>query len=200
MAIEITDEMVCAAIRESDRRNPYINHHFELAYMTSEMRDQIGFLGEFACKEELGIDWRTGIREDYIVPDSGDILDTNGVVDIKTETIPFDVLMNLVRHQIKDNQPYGRRLINQGQVELLYHYDYVVWGAFPRPDGVHKTLRWYSLGYLESEYILSNYQITQDTPFGSRYPEPCINVKHSELKPIWELKRILGRYLPKSCL
>ncbi len=191
MSIIITDEMKEAAVIESDRRNPYIHHHFELDYMTPEMRDQIGFLGEFACKEELGIDWRTGIRPDYIVPDDGDIIVLNGVIDIKTETLEFHTLMRLVRHEIEDDQPYGRRLITEEQVPLLEHYDYVVWGAFPRPDGIHHEMRWYSLGYLESEYILDNYAVTSETPFGSRYPVPCINVRHSELKPVSRLRRII---------
>ena len=192
MAIVITDEMIEAAVREADRRDPHIHHHFELDYMTPDMRDQIGFLGEFACKEELNMDWRAGIRPDYEEPDEGDIIIPNSTVDIKTETIPFNVLMRLVRHNVGDDQPYGRRLITEGQVDLLQHYNYVVWGAFPRPDGIHNELRWYSLGYLETAYILENYRVTDETPFGSHYPEPCINVKHSELKPISGLRRLLN--------
>lgn len=192
MSIIITDEMVQAAIRESDRRNPHINHHFDLRYMTPEMRDQIGFLGEFACKEALGLDWRAGIRDNYDIPDVGDILNRNGIVDIKTETVPFNTLMNLVRGNIGDDEPYGRRLINQEQVPLLEHYDYVIWGAFPRPDENHPYLYWYSLGYLETSYILEHYTITRNTPFGTHYPEPCVNVRHSELKNINNLRRILA--------
>lgn len=194
MAVLITNEMVQAAIHESDRRAPHINHHFELEYMTSEMRDQIGFLGEFACKEELGLDWRVGIRDNYDVPDVGDILNINGIVDIKTETIPFYKLMDLVRGKIGDDEPYGRRLINQDQVPLLEHYDYVVWGALPRPDGKHTNLKWYSLGYLETSYILENYRITKETPFGTHYTEPCLNIRNSELKNIINLKRVLNMH------
>ncbi|MDD6988327.1 hypothetical protein [Ruminococcus sp.] len=191
-SVDITDDMLKAAIRESNRRDPYINHHFELKYMTPDIRDQIGFLGEFACKELLGLDWRAGIRDNYDVPDDGDILNLNGIVDIKTETVPSNILFNLIRGNISDNQQYGRRLINQDQAALLEHYDYVVWGAFQRPGDYLENLRWYPLGYLETSYILEHYEITKDTPFGTKYPEPCINVRHSELKPIEELKRVLN--------
>lgn len=191
MSILITEEMQQAAQEEARKRDPFINHHFELSYMTPAQRDIIGFLGEFACKEALGLDWRAGIREDYVVPDQGDILDLNGVVDIKTETVPFQKLMRLVRKEIGDDDPYGRRLINQDQVSLLQHYDYVVWGAFSRPDGRH-PLKWYDLGYLESAYILAHYTITRDAPFGGTYPEPCLNVRTSELKSLLSLKRKLG--------
>ena len=190
MAIEITDEMRAAARVEAARRDPNINHHFELEYMDGEERDVIGFLGEFACKECLGLDWRAGIRENYDEIDAGDFLQVGAVVDIKTETIPQAILMQLIHGQVGDDQPYGRRLINQEQIPLLQHYDYVAWGAFSRGrDGL-----WFSLGYLESSYILENYQPTINTPFGTHYNEPCINVRQSELKNLNGLRRILENH------
>lgn len=188
MAIQITDEMREAAGREAARRHPNINHHFELEYMSGEQRDIVGFLGEFACKEFLGLDWRRGIRENYDTIDSGDILQANIVVDIKTETIPKDILMKLIRGEVGDDQPYGRRLINQEQIPLLEHYDYVAWGAFSR--GMNNGL-WFSLGYLETAFILQNYRPTLDTPFGTHYNEPCINIRQSQLKSMYGLKRMI---------
>lgn len=187
MAIEITDEMRRAAQREAQRRDAHINHHFELDYMTGEERDIIGFLGEFACKECMGLDWRRGIRDNYNTIDEGDILMPNNTIDIKTETIPYDILMCLVKGQVDDDAPYGRRLINKGQIALLEHYDYVVWGAFSR----RSDKLWFSLGYLESAYILKHYNVTINTPFGSKYNEPCLNVRQSELKNINGLIRII---------
>ena len=132
MSIKITDEMRKTAIRESKKRNTYINHHFELDYMTGEERDKISFLGEFACKECMGLDWKKGIRENYKTADHGDILLPNTTIDIKTETIPYEILMRLVKGKIGDDEPYGRRLITENQIPLLENYDYIVWGAFPR--------------------------------------------------------------------
>lgn len=188
MAIEITEEMRRAAKIESERRDPNIEHHFELEYMTGEERDIIGFLGEFACKECLGLDWKAGIRDNYDTIDQGDILLPDVKIDIKTETIPHNILMQLVKGWVGDDMPYGRRLINQDQVPLLEHYNYVVWGAFSR--GMDKL--WFSLGYLETSYILAHYKVTSDTPFGRKYNVPCLNIRHSELKPISELKRIIN--------
>lgn len=187
MAIQITNDMREAARIETQRRDPNINHHFELEYMNGEERDIVGFLGEFACKVCLGLDWRAGIRENYDEIDAGDILHAGAVVDIKTETIPQDILMRLIRGQVGDDQPYGRRLINQKQIPLLEHYGYVVWGAFSRGrDGL-----WFSLGYLETQFILQNYQPTINTPFGMHYNEPCLNIRQSDLRNINGLKRIL---------
>ncbi len=187
MSVIITEEMRQAAAAEAQRRDPNIRHHFELNYMSGRERDVIGFLGEFACRQYMGLDWRRGIRENYDTIDSGDILlPGNKTIDVKTETMPFDVLMRLVKGQVDDDAPYGRRLINAEQIPLLEHYDYVVWGAFPR----EKNERWYALGYLETKYILEHYQATTETPFGSSYPEPCLNIRTSELKNLRRLTRV----------
>ena len=188
MSIKITDEMRKTALRESKKRNTYINHHFELDYMAGEERDKISFLGEFACKECMGLDWQKGIRENYETADHGDILLPNATIDIKTETIPYEILMRLVKGKIGDDEPYGRRLITENQIPLLQNYDYIVWGAFPRD--LYNV--WFSLGYLETDYILNHYSVTTDTPFGKKYPVPCLNIHHSELKNINGLIRIIN--------
>lgn len=191
MAIQITNEMREAALQEARRRNPYIRHHFELQYMTGTERDIIGFVGEFACKTLFNIPWQSDIRENYIQIDSGDIIFPGLAIDIKTETIPKNTLLRLVRGQVSDDAPYGRRLINQGQIGLLNRYDYVIWGAIPRemPDS------WFSLGYISTSYILENYRTpVVDTPFGGRYPEACLNIKHSELRNVHGLQRIIDAH------
>lgn len=187
MSVLITDDMREAARIESAKRDPHINHHFDLDYMNGNQRDVIGFLGEFACKEYLGLNWRSGIRENYDNIDSGDILQVGAVVDIKTETIPKNKLLRLIKGELSDDVPYGRRLINENQISLLNHYDYVAWGAFFRESNEI----WFPLGYIESKYILENYQPTIHTPFHRRYREPCINVRQSELRDLSELRKIL---------
>lgn len=187
MAVQITDEMRRAAEIESQRRNDFIRHHFGPEYMTGRQRDIVGFLGEFACKEYLGLDWRAGIRESYETIDAGDILIPGITADIKTETMSPGKLTLLLNGRIDDDAPYGRRLINQGQIGLLEHYDYVIWGAFPR--GLYNW--WYPLGYLDTGHILENYSVTERTPFGSRYTDACLNIRHSELRDIEELRQLI---------
>lgn len=187
MPVFITDEMRRAAETESQRRNDFIRHHFGLEYMSGRQRDIVGFLGEFACKEYLGLDWRAGIRKSYETIDKGDILIPGITADIKTETMSPGNLTLLLSGQIGDDAPYGRRLINQGQVGLLEHYDYVIWGAFPR--GLYNW--WYPLGYLDTRHILENYTVTERTPFGRTYPEACLNVRHSELRDLEELRQLI---------
>lgn len=187
MAIIITEEMKQQALEEAKKRNPYINHHFNVNHLTDEDRDIIGFLGEFAGCTYLGVDWRKNIRKDYLTIDSGDIKYKNLVIDIKTETIPndppyktFDKVFN---RKINDDVPYGRRLIVEGQADLLKKYDIVVFGAFIRGN----YSKWYALGYLETDYILNNYEVTKETPFGSKYPEAALAIRTSELKPMNDL-------------
>ena len=191
MSIQITEEMKEAAKREAMRRDPNIKHHFELEYMTGAERDIIGFVGEFACKTLFGIPWEEDIRDNYLQIDSGDIILPELTIDIKTETIPFSKLMDLVKGKISDDAAYGRRLINAGQMRLLEHYDYIVWGAIPRehPD------QWYALGYLDTEYIRAHYpEPVTVTPFGSHYPSSCLNIRHSELKHVSGLKNLIAAH------
>ena len=53
--IPFTQEMIDASVMQASKRNPHIKHHFESATMDGEIRDQVGFLGEFACCEALGL-------------------------------------------------------------------------------------------------------------------------------------------------
>lgn len=189
MSVVITQEMFDAAVEEANRREAQgcIRHHFSLEHLSDNDRNVIGFLGEFACKEDLGLNWRQGIREDYLTIDSGDIVISEQVIDIKTETIPKTPFWKIIKKEISDDEPYGRRLIVEGQINLLHKYDYVVWGAFLRGD----YTKWYGLGYLESRYILDNYSVQKKTPFGGEYPEACLAVRTSELKPLIRLGWLL---------
>lgn len=169
--VPVTEKMFQRAIIERERRDPYINHHFEVEHFTSEERDIIGFLGEFACCELFDIDWEGNIRENYYSIDNGDIVLKKHVIDVKTETLPAELLMRLKCDTLDDDKPYGRRLINDEQVKLLPKYEAVVFGAFKREDcnGDRFPPLWYALGYASVKKDLSKYSVTKKTPFGRDY-------------------------------
>lgn len=187
--IEITEDMYNRAVIESKKRNPYINHHFELGYFSGEKRDLIGFLGEFACCKMFGIDWRENIRDNYYSIDNGDIVLNGNIIDVKTETLPFAFLQKLLTGTINDDKPYGRRLINNEQIPLLRKYSAVIFGAFSREDCQNNKFPhiWYALGYAYVNEDLCRYSATKRTPFGTEYPTPVIPYKTSELRDVCEL-------------
>lgn len=143
--IEITQEMFDAATQEVARRGGYLNPHFNLDYLDEQTRQIIGFLGEFACQEHLGIDWRDNIRDDYLVADDYDFIFNNQRVDVKTETIPTEHTLNqVINRTISDDAAYGRRLIHQNQFRNnVPNYDYILFGCFLRPNN---GLLWANIG------------------------------------------------------
>lgn len=181
--VEITDEMVRRAEIEAAKREPHISHHFDVEHMSDDQRNEIGFLGEFACCELFGINWEGNIRDNYLTIDNGDIRLGEYLIDVKTETIPQPYFDKVFNRRIDDDKPYGRRLITKKQVPLLEKYDLVVFGAFVR--GCYK--KWYALGYVYVEDVLQRYQVTDMAPFGTKYPEPAIAVRNSELHQMDEL-------------
>lgn len=193
--IEITEEMFLSAKKEVLRREPNLNPHFTLSYLPEKDRQIIGFLGEFACCEYFGIDWRKNIRDDYDFADTFDLKipslrgDKIYSVDVKTETIPTpEIFKKVVTRTIEDDKPYGRRLITEFQfLNNLDNYDYVIFGAFLRPNSVSNNwspvgLKWYLIGCISKEEIKKNYTVTKRTPFGTFYLVECVNIKTSDLK------------------
>ncbi len=187
--IPISDEMYERASIERERRDPYINHHFEVGHFTGEERDIIGFLGEFACCELFNIDWRGNIRENYYSIDNGDIVLRGHIVDVKTETLPSSYLRKLKNDSLEDDSPFGRRLINDEQVVLLPKYEAVIFGAFIREDCTSNKFPpfWYALGYASVRHDLNRYTITKARPFGGEYPTAVLPFKSSELRDIRKL-------------
>jgi len=183
MKVPVTIEMKLRAKTEAERRNPHINHHFNVNHLTGEERDIIGFIGEFACCELFQINWEENIRNNYLTIDDFDLIINKKKIDVKTETIPIKYLNLILKKAIDDNKLFGRRLINKSQVILLPKYDIVIFGAFERGNYDF----WYPLGYLESQYILENYKITSNRPDGGRYPFSALPIKSSSLKPINDL-------------
>lgn len=180
MPVHITESMRQRAALEADRREPFIEHHFEVDHMAGNERNIVGFLGEFACCECLGIDWQNNIRDNYLTIDSGDIHIGNLVIDVKTETIPGHYCDRVVERTIDDDVTYGRRLINEEQVPLLDHYDYVIFGAFKRGD----LSTWYPIGCIRTRKALNEYTIATDSPNGIHYPKPGLPIRTSDLHDI----------------
>ena len=181
--IYISDDMKSQAIIESNKRNDYIKHHFEVKHLTPKQRDEIGFLGEFACCEYLGIDWKKNIRKDYLTVDDFDFSINNKKVDVKTETVPAKYAKQILNKEISDDGIYGRRLINQGQFNLLNKYDIIIFSLFVREHLDY----WFPIGYIETNVIMEKYKPTFKRPDGGKYPFAASAVPTSILKPIEQL-------------
>jgi hypothetical protein len=183
MKIKITDEMRKHAKIESSRRDSFIKHHFDVAHLSCKQRDELGFLGEFACCAALGIDWRANIRENYYTIDDFDFIFNRKRIDLKTETVPQKYAIKILNGSIRDDDLYGRRLIHKGQFSLLAKYDIVIFGLFIREN----TDYWYSIGSIDTKTILEKYPPTFKRPDGGNYPFPGCPVPLSILKPIESL-------------
>lgn len=181
--INVTSEMRSQAIIESQKRDSYIKHHFEVDHLSSQQRDELGFIGEFACCKFLGLDWRSNIRDNYLNIDDYDILIKNKKIDIKTETVPSVYAKKILRKEIFDDELYGRRLINKSQFNLLKKYDMVIFSLFAREN----LNLWFPIGYLETDFIIKNYPPTNIRPDGGFYPFPASPVPTSALKSIFNL-------------
>ncbi|TCD10392.1 hypothetical protein EZ449_08550 [Pedobacter frigidisoli] len=183
MKVAITDEMRTRAKIESQKRNPNIKHHFEVTHLSYSDRDELGFLGEFACFSLLGLAWQKNIRENYDTIDDFDCLAKGLKADIKTETIPRKYASKILNKSILDNELYGKRLIHEGQFKLLSKYDIVIFGFFIRDE----VDFWYPMGYIETEIILKNYPPTVNRSDGGKYPFAGSPIPTSILKPFSDL-------------
>ena len=181
--IIITEEMKSIAKYEAVKRDKFIKHHFEVNHLTSSQRDEIGFIGEFACGELLGIDWKKNIRKDYKKIDDFDFLINGKSIDVKTETLPVKYAKKILRKEISDNELYGRRLINKGQFNILKKYDIVIFSLFAREHLDY----WFPIGYIETKNIIENYKPTINRPDGGKYPFSASAIPTSILKPIKDL-------------
>lgn len=179
----IDAEMKKFAKKESQRRDAYIEHHFEVNHLNYSQRDELGFLGEFACCKLFKIDWKKNIRANYLTIDDYDFIVKGLKVDVKTETVPLRYAKKILERTIDDDKLYGRRLINKNQLPLLTKYDIVIFSLFIR----NAYSKWYPIGYLETEYILKSFKATKQRPDGGYYPFSAAPVKTSALKNIEDL-------------
>jgi hypothetical protein len=184
LLIDINDEMKLAATKESRRREKFIKHHFEVGHLFGEERNIVGFLGEFASCQFLGLDWKNGIRENYLTIDDFDIIYNGKRIDDKTKTIPDKFFFKILYRLIQDDEMYGSRLINKGQISLLDKYDIIIFGVMVRED----TCKWYPFGWLETKFVLDNYKPTNQRPDGGCYLFAGLPEHSSLLKPIIDLK------------
>ena len=197
---------------QSDAREKYIKHHFPHPKLTKEQANQIGFLGEFAACKFFNIDWKKNIRPNYETIDSFDIMLKNAKVDVKTESVDNFFFQKLLEREvnetkpdgiqlsIKDDTPYGRRLINSGQKDELVNKHVILFGAVNRDslkaDGkyLHELSGWLPLGYITTNNVLK-YPITRKKPFFSQdypnYPTDVMAVRSSHLLSIGHL---MSRY------
>ena len=183
MSALITPEMRLQARIESRKRDPKINHHFDVAHLSSTDRDEVGFLGEFACCSLLGIEWKKNIRENYDTIDDFDCLTSGLKADIKTETIPRKFADKILDHTILDDELYGKRLVHEGQFKLLSKYNIVIFGFFIRDEVDY----WYPIGYIETSVILRSYPPTKNRADGGTYPFAGSPIPTSILKPFSDL-------------
>lgn len=184
ITVRIDKKMREHAEVEAARREPYIKHLFTTEHADTNQTNSIGFLGEFAMCTLMGIDYTENIREDYLKPDSGDLMIGDLVVDVKTETIPQSHLGLIISGWGSDDRMYGRRLIAEDQIKNLYKYDVVVFGVMPR-----ETLEYWScFGYIYTKDITKyNPSAVIDRPDGGKYPYPCLPIKTSKLRSVQEL-------------
>lgn len=183
MKIAITEEMRQQARIESKRRDAHIRHHFNVNHLSNIERDELGFLGEFACCKLLNIDWKENIRKDYFTIDNFDFKINGLKADVKTETVPLKYAKKIINKSILDNDAFGRRLINENQFDLLPKYDIVIFGMFIR----EMLDYWYPIGYIETSNIVKNYPPTESKPYGGKYPFPGSPVPISVLKSVKKL-------------
>ena len=186
MYIIITDEMKSIAAIESARREPYIKHHFKAD--VSHDTNQVGYLGEYACKQYFGLDWKKDVGKNYNKADNGDIFIDDIVIDVKTETVDYSTLHKIVMKHLTPTQPYGCRLITAKQIPLLHKYDFVIFGAIPR-----ETLGgWYPLGFLDTTFILNHYKPSKTTPGGFELYSESLCIPQGDLRNPEELKAIIN--------
>lgn len=175
--VKITDEMKNFAENEVNKRRKHINHHFKNPNMDQNQSDKIGFIGEFCACALLGIDWKSNIRTSYKTIDSGDGICSKGVFDVKTEVLPRNYLRKVISRAINDDELYGRRLINIGQGPLLKKYEIVIFGALIK----NSFDKWYPLGWIETDFILKEYNPTNKRPDGGLYPFAAYPIRTSQL-------------------
>lgn len=168
---------------ESDKRNTFIKHHFNVEHLSSEERDDLGFLGEFACSMALNQEWKSNIRGNYQTIDDYDFIVNGKRIDVKSETVPLKYAKLILAKTINDDEIYGRRLIYEGQFNLLSKYDLIAFGLFIRES----MDAWFPIGYIESRLIIDNYPPTVKRPYGGNYPFSGSPVPNSKLKPFTDL-------------
>jgi hypothetical protein len=114
--ISITEEMKNQAKIESGRRDAHIQHHFDVGHLTNEQRDELGFLGEFACSLALKQDWKANIRDNYHTIDDYDFIVRGKRIDVKSETCQKIVLKRFLQEKLMMMNLMGEDLFTRGNL------------------------------------------------------------------------------------
>lgn len=173
--IPFTQEMIDESLIQSRKREEHINHYFESDVMDGETRNQVGFLGEFACCVALGLDWKANIRSDYLTPDHGDLILDGKKIDVKTNTHDSRFIPP------HEKYPQGHFLVTEKQRSRLGGYDFIVNGAIDRA----KMDGWYPVGFISTKELKSLPTATHHSITGNKYNSgEVIELKYSKLKPL----------------
>jgi hypothetical protein len=199
--VEITDEMISTAIKESKRRDEAVTktgrkafkHHFTASGEDETLFNNVlGFLGQFAFCVYTGQDWRSSIREDYETIGAAKIEFKGNRVGVKTERIAPEYLERVVNKTISEKENYSSCLYPLGQINLLKSYNIIFFGAVdvpPKDCNINHLRRWYPLGWIEAEKVIEC-PISPKTPSGARLPYPGFHVIVRNLKRISELNEV----------
>jgi len=186
-SVPVSAEMREAARLEAARRRAYIVQHFQVGHFGQADTDVLGFLGEFAARQFLNIPWRSGIREDYLVPDSYDLLVAGLRLDVKTESIPRERLEAVVRGIVPRDGLYASRWVNVGQASLLTKYDAVFFGAVARIP-VDEVIEWFPLGWIPSHLVAEHSVVGRGATAAFAIPASDLNTPAS-LQALLDAKR-----------
>ncbi len=177
--IPFTQEMIDESLIQSRKREQYINHYFESDVMDSETRNQVGFLGEFACCVALGLDWKANIRSDYLTADHGDLVLDGKKIDVKTNTHDSRFIPP------HEKYPQGHFLVTEKQRSRLGDYDFIVNGAIDRA----KMDGWHPVGFISTKELKSLPTATHHSITGNKYRGgEVIEVNYARLKPLGGLR------------
>ncbi|MEM2742316.1 MAG: hypothetical protein QXD95_09260 [Nitrososphaeria archaeon] len=204
--VEISDEMISRAITESKRREEAVTktgkkafkHHFSPGGEDVTLFNNVlGFLGQFAFCEYVGLDWRESIRKDYSTIEPAKIEYKGNRVSVKTERIAPEYLQKVLDKSISEKEKYSTCLYPLGQINLLKKYNIVFYGAFslnPKDHTIGNLRRWYPLGWIEAEKIMEC-PISPKAPSGANLPYPAFHISVKCLKHISELNEIKNNKL-----
>jgi len=175
--IPFTQEMIDESSAQSMKRERFIKHHFESDVMSSDVRNQVGFLGEFACCVALGLDWKKSIRENYDAPDHFDIIFRGKRIDVKTQVTPTKFLI-----------PQRHFLVSETQKEHIKLSDYIVSGAISR----EKMNGWHPIGYAPTEVLDQIEAVTHHSVSGTKYYTKTIEIPIEKFQPLGGLMENYG--------
>jgi hypothetical protein len=176
-------------LRKIHQNEPYWEH----------IESIMGYLGDIACAKFLGLDPKKIIKQMLIDTgclkhrDTHDLIYNKCFIDVKIED--YNGFHNkVINGTILETEPYGCRLINQGQWKQNgNNIDYYVFGAAEYPFSKNYKLKdvksIYLIGFL-SHKDLEPYPFDIKTPANKKLHTPAKIIPNKKLKDINLLKHI----------